>query len=178
MKTLLFSLLLITFATPGLAEVIVTEKVTYFTVSGRNPKQISRSMQQNSPVKGKKSFAAATTRTQINYEFNWKKRGKRCSIEKVKLYLNLTYTYPRLVTTPDRKTDKWWKEQLKIYIRHEREHGNISKRTAHEIDRQLRQMDDLNCATMKEEVKRRVKYFTRKMNDRHDEFDRKEQRKH
>ena len=177
MKQLLIVLTLILFATPSLAEVIVTEQVDYFAVTGNTKKQIMASIQKSSPRSGKKTFDLAQTRSEFRYEYKGVQNGDRCTVNEVTIYLNLTYIYPRLAVTPkDKNTRRWWAKELASYEKHEETHGDISIGLANKLHREIQRMDDLNCATRNEEVKRRVNYYSRQARKKHDAFDRKDRR--
>ncbi|MGL1862025.1 MAG: DUF922 domain-containing Zn-dependent protease [Pseudodesulfovibrio sp.] len=177
MKRLLIFLALILFATPCLAEVIVTEQVDYFAVTGKTPKQIMASIQKSSPRSGKKTFDLAQTRSEFRYEYKGVQNGDRCTVNEVTIYLNLTYIYPRLAVTPKNKsTRRWWAKELVSYEKHEETHGNISRELANKMHREIQRMDDLNCATRDAEIKRRVDYYSRQATKKHEAFDRKDRR--
>lgn len=174
MKTILIIIALTLLATPCFAEVVVSEEIDYFTVTGTTKGEISKSLQANSPIKKKTSYAAATTRSQLRYEIISEKRNGRCGVTETKILLHLTYTYPRLAQTPSSRVSAWWREQLRLYEIHEQTHGDIAKRFARKIEQELQQMKDLNCATMKTVVDDRFRYYNRKLNEAQAEFDRKE----
>lgn len=171
-------LALILFSTPSLAEVIVTEQIDHFTASGRNKREISNSIAANSPMRGKKSFALATTQSDFRYEYSFSKSGGRCNVDTVTIYLDLVYTYPRLTNKVSKRTEAWWKRQQAVLEKHELTHGEISKHFARRLERVILAMDDLNCSTMREEILRRARYYSRAMEKEHDEFDRRERRSH
>ncbi len=177
MKRLLIFLALILFATPCLAEVIVTKQEEYFAVTGSTPKQIMLSIQKNSPRSGKKTFDLAQTRSEFRYQYKGVQKGSRCNVNEVTISLNLTYVYPRLAVTPkDKSTRRWWAKELASYEKHEETHGDISIELANKMHREIQRMDDLNCATREAEIKRRVKYYSRQATKKHEAFDRKDRR--
>lgn len=177
MKHILVAIIFTLLAAPCFAEVVVTEEIDYFKVTGKTKQEIYRSLHANSPIKKKKTFAAATTKSQLRYEIVSEKRNGRCGVTKTKILLHLTYTYPRLVQTPASGVRAWWQEQLRAYEKHELTHGDIAKRFAEKLESELSRMHDLNCGTMKTVVDDRFRYYNRKMNQAQAEFDRKEQHK-
>lgn len=177
MKRLILSIIFTLLASPCLAEVLITEEVTYFTVTGKTKSEISQSLRKNSPIKKKKSYAAATTKSQLSYEVSTRKNSGRCDVVKTTVKLHLTYTYPRLAQTPDRRTHTWWMSQLELYEKHELTHGDIAREYAKRLERKLSGMTNLNCGTIKNELERRFNYYNRKMSSAQAEFDRKEQEK-
>lgn len=178
MKYVILTVLFLLYACPGHAEVMVSERNAYFSVRGKTPREIKASIRKNSPSKGSKTYALAQTRTSIRYEIKSRpKSGGRCATEDVVIYLDLTYIYPKLDKLPtSKRTLRWWKAELKDYQRHEQRHGIISKELARKLDREINKLNDLNCSTMADEIQRRVRYYQRKIQKKHEEFDRKDRR--
>lgn len=161
-----------------MAEVVVTEEVEYFNITGTSKRSIMRSLQKNSPSRNGNNFAAATTRTQMSYEVTTQKRAGRCDVIKAKVLLHLTYTYPRLAQTPDKRTARWWQNELKSYEEHELTHGDIAKQYADRLDRKLLGTTNLRCSEIKGEIDRTFNYYKRKMQQAQDDFDRREKLRH
>ena len=164
MRRLLFTLCtLMLLATPALADVVKTVSNEYYVVEGRNPKTIYLNLKRQSPLnEGYKTYQA-NTQTELKYNFKWRKRGNTCTLEKVTIFLHLTYKYPKLAHSVDNKTRKWWKKFMTKLEEHELIHGQISIKAAHELDDALRAFDYTDCINFKAELKKRATRIINKM---------------
>jgi len=169
---LILAATLILFASPALAEVILTEKIDYYPIDAIGKKEITKKLRKKAPYKSGKDYYPAYTQTDIKYEYSWGKRGTRCAVKKVKVLLTLTYVYPRLARAQSKTVQKWWDAKIKRFVVHENIHGNISKRSAHELDRKLRSLNDLNCSNAKNVIASRAKFIIRAMKKEQKEYDR------
>lgn len=173
MNRLYILLALILFcATPSLAEVKITTNTQYYGVHGKTKNAINRSIRKNSPHEEGGRISAALTESQLRYDFSWRKEGNRCVMDKVTVHLHLTYTYPRLAPSPTGSLRSWWKQELNRFKEHEEIHGRISSKWASIIERELRNLKHANCNTVKNTVRSRIQYFTRKLEDEQRKFDR------
>lgn len=169
---LLIATLIALTAAPALAEVLLTEKVEYYTVSGTGKKQITASLKKHAPHKKGKDYFPAYTQTDIKYNYTWGKVSGRCAVKKVTVKLNLTYVYPRLTTPQTGPVQKWWDDKIKRFVIHENIHGDISKRSAYELDRKLRKLRNLNCSSAKSVIASKAKYIVNQMKREQKEYDR------
>ncbi|MDC0335515.1 DUF922 domain-containing Zn-dependent protease [Pseudodesulfovibrio sp.] len=172
MYRVLTALLLLVLSTPCFAEVTVTTGTKYFSVSGKRQSEITANLKANALYKVKDEPAPAFTQSEIKYKYSWRSQNGRCTITKVVINLNLTYTYPKLVNKTDKNTLLWWDAKLMRFEEHELIHGDISKKYATMLDKELKKIKDLDCTTMKEVVKSRVNYVMRKMRAKQEEYDR------
>ena len=171
-QRLLLVVVILLFATPAIAKVLLTEKVEYYSVSGTGKKEITSNLKKHSPHKKGKDYFPAYTQTDIKYEYSWGKKGNRCIVKKVTVRLTLTYVYPRLTSAQSSTVQKWWDDKIKRFVVHENIHGDISKRSAYELDRKLRGLKDLNCKSAKSVIGARAKYIIRQMKKEQKEYDR------
>jgi len=172
MKRLLIITAIILLAIPCRAEVILTTSTEYYPVDGIGKNEILKNLKKEAPQKKGKEYFPAYTQTGIKYEYSWGKRKGRCDVTKATVYLNLTYVYPRLARTQDKRTRTWWEETLKKYEIHEKIHGKISRRSANELDKKLNSLKNLDCNRAKETISARAKYIIRQMRKRQEEYDR------
>lgn len=172
MRLTIAAFFILLFTTPCAAEIIVTERDAYFTISGRTQSELLRSIQANSPRRGKKNFALAQMRPKISYSIERAKHGDRCGVDSITIHLDITYLYPRPSNELNKRTKDWFDDFSEELIEHEQTHGIIAKRFADKIEREVNGMNDLNCSTMTQVVHDRVNYLIRKMNDKQDEYDR------
>lgn len=159
-------------SSPCFGEVVVTTKTKYYSVEGKHRSDITASLKANALHEEDGEIAPAFTTIDIKYQYGWRPIDDRCSIEDVTVKLNLTYTYPKLVSKPDNNTLLWWDAKIMNFEEHELIHGDIAKKYATMLDKELGKLKDLNCSTVKEVVKARVNYVMRKMKARQAEYDR------
>lgn len=159
-------------AAPAFGEVLLTEKVKYYSVGGYGKSEITKNLKKYAPHKKGNDSYPAYTQTDLKYEYSWGKRGSRCTITKVKIYLDLTYVYPKLTQPQSKRTQKWWDEKIRKFEIHEKIHGSISKRSAHELDRKMRSLTDINCSNAKQTIASRAKFILRQMKKAQKDYDR------
>ncbi|WP_157871220.1 DUF922 domain-containing Zn-dependent protease [Pseudodesulfovibrio piezophilus] len=150
----------------------MSEKTEYYPVHGTGKKAITQSLRKNSPHKKGQNYYPAYTQTDIKYQYTWGNRAGRCSVVKVKVFLTLTYVYPQLSLSQSSQTQTWWNEKVRKFEIHEKIHGNISKRAAHELDRKLRALKGINCSNAKQIITNRARFIIRQMKNSQAEYDR------
>lgn len=156
-------LTLLFLAAPSAADTIQTVSTQYYTVKGTNPIAIATDLKKNSPLNKGWNKYSANTRTDIKYSYKWERRGNRCTMKEVKVFLHLTYLYPKLARSVDRRTRNWWKEIVAKLEEHERIHGDISIKAAHELNDALESIQSENCINFKAIVKNRVNRIMKKL---------------
>jgi len=172
MKHILIIISTMLLSIPAWAEVIIIEQDDFYSVNGVGKREILQDMERRAPYKKGNDTYPAYTQTDIKYNYSWENRAGRCNVTDVKVYLTLTYVYPKLVRLQSGSVKWWWKDTMKKYVTHEQIHGDISKRWAHELDRELRALKDLNCGTAKQTIATRAQYIIRQMRKKQEEYDR------
>lgn len=163
---------LLLLSAPVFAEVVLKEKVDYYPVNGTGKKEIIKNLKKDSPYKKGKDYYPAFTQTDIRYKYSWAQKNGRCQVTQVKVFLTLTYVYPRLARAQSNSVQQWWEKKIARFVIHENIHGDISKRSAYELDRKLRGMKDINCSNAKSVISARAKYIVRQMKKEQAEYDR------
>lgn len=172
MKRLLATILaLLILAAPATADMVKTVSTEYYTVQGTTPSTIYADLKRNSPLNDGPQIYQAHTRTNIKYQFKWHKRGNACTMKDATVYLHLTYLYPRLAHSVDRKTRNWWKEYLAKLEEHELIHGEISIKAAHALSDSLEAIRTEKCTDFKAIVKERAKLIMDKLRNDHTAYD-------
>ncbi|BDQ32967.1 DUF922 domain-containing Zn-dependent protease [Pseudodesulfovibrio portus] len=156
-------LALLLLASPAAADVVRTVKTEYYTVQGTDPASIAADLQISSPWDKGLGKHTAVTRTKINIQYKMVKRGRDCSARDVKVYLHLTYLYPKLARSVDGKTYQWWKGFLAKLEEHELIHGEISSRAAHALSDELEALVNVDCVNFKAIAKNRFNRFMTKL---------------
>jgi len=164
MRRLLTALLpLLLLAAPAAADVVRTVSTEYYTVQGTDPAAIAADLMINSPWDKKLGKHTAVTRTSVNIQYKMVRRDRNCSAKDVKVYLHLTYLYPRLAHSVDGKTRQWWKGFLAKLEEHELVHGEISTKAAHALNDELEALTNVDCINFKAIAKNRFNRFMAKL---------------
>ena len=179
---LLVCVLAVAYLQPAQAKIVISEKDRYFSVSGKNGKQIYTQIKRKRPASLRNVRAIAATHAR--YKFNRTKVGirkNRCVVTKVDIRVSLTYYYPKWANTKSgsRSMQRKWRAFESELHRHEKTHGEIYREAAKFVDRELRKMSgraSLGCSRFHTSVKRKIKVMQKKMLDKHKKFDRREQR--
>lgn len=171
MKSMLITALFFLMALPVAAEVTTTTETDHYNVIGTTKQEIMRHMQRQSPYKKGNSFVPAYTGTNMKFRYVMEERGSRCSVKEVKVILNLTYMYPKLAQHQSSSIRWWWRDIIKAYTIHEEIHGAISTRWAHELDREIRSLKDMPCASAKKIVEAKAKTVFTKMRNEQEAYD-------
>ena len=156
-------LTLLLLAAPATADVVRTVSTEYYTVQGTTPAAIAADLQINAPWDKGLGKHTAVTRTKINIQYKMERRGRNCSARDVKVYLHLTYLYPRLARSVDGETRQWWKEFLTKLEEHELIHGEISTRAAHALSDKLETLTNMDCINFKAIAKNRFNRLMTKL---------------
>lgn len=171
----------IALATPTLAKVVLNETVTFYSVSGKNGKEIFRSMIKNGPKVGRQnSHALATT----EYEYDIKnievvlKRG-RCVLKDFEVHMDVKYTYPKWngATAASSQTRDAWSSFKNTVIWHEKEHVRIAKDLAKAYEKALKRTRfkfDEECDPNSVSLNWRVGFANLKNNRLQRRFDRRD----
>lgn len=141
---------------PAWADVVKTVSTEYYTVDGTTPATIAADLKVKSPWNETLGKHTAVTRTKIEVQYTRRKQGRYCSSTGVKVFLHLTYLYPRLVHGVDGKTRAWWREFLTKLEEHERIHGEISTNAAHILNDALEALTKVDCTNYKATAQKRI----------------------
>lgn len=164
MKRLLVAVLTtLLLVTPAIADVVKTVRTEYYSVDGKNARDIFAYLKKHSPLNKGDSTYQAHTRTKVKTQYKMVRRGNMCSVKNVVIYLDLTYLYPRLKHSVDRKTRNWWKDFIGKLEEHELIHGQISIKAAHRLNDELEAVQSSNCAGFNEAVKLKAKQILTQM---------------
>ncbi|MBL4891153.1 MAG: DUF922 domain-containing protein [Rhizobiaceae bacterium] len=139
---LIFSILIVDMdLTNAQARVIVNEKEKFYYIRGKTGEQILKSVLKSGPIVSKeKTFGS----TKIKFDFKNLRvlplRG-RCRITNIDVILTLLHTYPKWQNLKDANvaSRKNWNRFSDQIRRHQRKRKSIAVRTAHKMERYLKQ---------------------------------------
>lgn len=158
-------------ASPATADVIRTVSTEYYDIQGTTKAAIAADLLIRRPWNKKLGKHTAVTRTKVNIQYNYVQRGQTCVIKNVKVYLHLTYLYPRLAHSVDNATRKWWRGFVAKLEEHEFIHGEISTQAAHTLNDELESLSNVTCLNIKAVVKSRFNRFDSKLRRRQAAYD-------
>jgi predicted secreted Zn-dependent protease len=133
------------------ADVVINEQLVYYTVSPPSKTLLLASLKKSSPItKNGKTFHGKTA-YEIKWQFKWKNNRNMCTLTEVTTYLNLTYTMPKLRSSPLDVQEVWstWYPNLEL---HDKGHGQLAIETAKEIDHKLIALGSFTSCSKLEQV--------------------------
>ena len=164
-------LILLLLAAPAAADVVRTVDTEYYDVQGTTRAAIVADLAINAQWEKSIGNYSALTRTGVDVRYQYKQQGEICVITGVKVYLQLTYLYPRLVHSVDDETRKWWKGLLAKLEEHELIHGEISTNAAFVLNDELESLSNVTCINIKAVVKNRLNRFWKKLRQEQTAYD-------
>ncbi len=170
----IFAVAAVSEATAGLR---ITERTKFYSISGKTGKQIFGSITRRGPRRG---HAIATTKTSVQVRnLRTKIRGRRCVVRSADVIVKLTYTLPRWRASrrASKRVQKGWKAFSARVKRHEDVHGQISKKYAKRLYREILRMKgrvSRKCSDFGEKASRRIARLQRRADREHARFDRRE----
>lgn len=126
------------------ANVVLKEKVTYYSVSGSTGREIFKNMLDSGPKVGRRNdHALATT----EYEYDVKNvdlviQNGRCVPKNLEVHVSVKYTYPRWRGSKraSSSTRRAWKKFSKSVVWHEKQHVKIALDYAEDYAKALQKM--------------------------------------
>jgi len=169
------------FATSADARVIVKERTKFYTVKGRTGRDIYRSIGLRSKRGSGIQHAIATTTSSISVK-NVKTavRRSRCVVVSADVRLKLTYRYPRWKARgASKKVRSAWANFYKHALKHEKVHGNISKKYAKRMHTALLRTTgrvSRQCSDFARNAQRKFSRLSKRLDREQKRFDRREAR--
>jgi len=169
------------FAGSANARVIVKESTKYYSVKGRNGQQIYRSIGLRSKRGSGIQHAIATTTSTISVDnVRTKIRGRRCVVVSADVRLKLVYRYPRWrARGASRQVRRAWERFYAHAVRHEKQHGAISKKYAKRMHRELLRTTgrvSRNCSDFSRKASSKFQRLAKRLDREQLRFDRREAR--
>lgn len=162
------------------AGVKIKSKTSYYSVKGRDGKELNLNMLKE----GRKRIplAHAIAATQYSFDFDKPKvavKGRKCVIDDVNVVLEIEYIFPRW-TDKNRASSEMRRNWDKFYSelkRHEAKHGEIAMKGAKALEREFRKINGntfIGCKDMGSFAAFRLKNVVRKTRAEQKAFDRRE----
>lgn len=170
----IFAVIAVDSANAGLR---IKERTKYYSITGKTGKQLFGSITRRGPRRG---HAIATTRTSVKVRnLRTKVRGRRCVVRSADVIVNLTYTLPRWRASrrASKRVRNSWNAFAARVKRHEDVHGQISKKYAKRLYREILRMKgrvSRKCSDFGKRAARRIAKLQRQADREHARFDRRE----
>ncbi len=164
------------------ARVIITERTTFYNVSGKTGPQLFRSITRRGPRVSGVGHAIATTSSSLQVRnIKTSVRGRKCRIVSADVVLKLVYRYPRWQNqrTASARVRKNWERFAQQVRKHELKHGSISKKFARNLERQIKRISgrvSRGCRDFGLRSSRAIARLERNHARAHMRFDRRENR--
>jgi predicted secreted Zn-dependent protease len=164
------------------AKVVISEKVTYYPVKGRDGLEVSKAMLVGGSrnINMHHAIAATSTRFAISDAEIGVKNG-RCVVNSVKVTLDIVYLYPKwsMKSAASPKVRKAWDRFYAELLVHEQTHGKYAKAAAARIEKELKSLSGtvaLGCRDFGKFADRRFNKIADDLKKQQQAFDVKENR--
>ena len=167
---------------PSDARVKISERTKYYSVSGKNGKQLFRSISRKGRKLKNGDHAIASTQMTVKIRnLKTKVRGRRCVVRRVDVVVKMIYTYPRWHRNKraPKKVRRNWAKFMKLVRKHEAHHGRINRQYAKALERQIKSTSgrvSKGCKDFGRGSIRKFKRLQRKFDRKHRRFDSREAR--
>jgi predicted secreted Zn-dependent protease len=122
---------------PAAAEPAVAVDSSYYDVVGASLPELVAQMASLGPKDEKSSRRFwAYTRWFVRWRFTYRERDTSCSINGVKVSLEIKYVYPRWKneTSADERARQAWSRMMSAIEKHEQQHGQHGRDAAREVE--------------------------------------------
>ncbi len=164
------------------AKIVVTEKIKYYPVKGRDGLEVSKAMLVGGSrtISMHHAIAATSTRFSIS-DAEVGVRNGRCVVNDVKVTLDIVYLYPKwsMKNSANPKVRKAWDRFYAELLVHEQTHGKYAKAAAARIEKELKSLSGtvaLGCRDFGKFADRRFNKIADDLKKQQTAFDVKENR--
>ena len=124
-------------APPGGAEPALETEYVYYRVSAPSRHELLARLNQATPIRYNGNPFHGYTDSRIGWHFWWQAKNRLCSISRVEVFVDVTFTLPRIEDSPAVVREVWgrWYPQL---VRHENGHRDNAMAIARRIEDGIR----------------------------------------
>ena len=124
---------------PAVAVPSVQTAVEYYQVEGTSSREISNSLNRNTPIRRNGKIFRGNTRYDVRWNFRWRQRANSCRMDSVETNLDIKYTLPKLKNAGSLSLhlQQKWSSYMTALIAHEYEHGEIALDMAYVIEEEI-----------------------------------------
>lgn len=169
-----------TLTNPAAAGTRVEVRTQSYDISGETGRALLEAMDRKGPKHGFTARAIAQTSYTVDWQFTTAQNDGGCRMKGVSGKLNLTYTYPRVVSPLAPALRKRWSRFFAGVRAHEQDHGRMAREMVNKAARAasvVKVANDPLCTKVKREAKRRIDAIYAAYEARQIAFDQREHRK-
>ena len=165
-------------AAPGHAAPRVSEKTTYYAITGKTGMELLWDMSRRGPKHGFLSKATALTTVNTTFKGDFIYQNGTCRTRNAAFVVSIVYTYPKPKTQLTGDLGRRWRSFYAELQRHEQVHGRLARQMAADVDRKLQvsARDTIGCKKTIARVKREIDAIRRQHDKVQKAFDVKEHR--
>jgi len=137
------------------AKVTVSERTTYYSVRGDSGGQLGKALLTGGygAINVAQAIAATASRLSLPV-FRTEVKNGRCVVTNVTVALNITYRFPKWSDRgrASNRVRGAWEVFYRELVRHEHQHGAISRQHADRLERELKRLSDtgsFGCQSLK-----------------------------
>ena len=162
------------------AGVSVSERVKYYTISGKTAPDFARAMSRRGPFdasKGRRAWATAARK--MSYRLTRSPSGNGCRVTDADVAMTITLTLPKLRSPgrSNRSEVRKWKSMIDLLERHERVHVRYYRELAANTQRALlRLRPEKTCRELERKALKLVRDLSDKDTKRNQSFDQRDGR--
>lgn len=136
------------------AKPVVKTSYTYYSVSSLSKQGLFTSLNQATPIRLDGRIFHGSTRSNIDWKFWWGSEGGQCWITRVKVFVDVTFTLPKLKDSPMEVYDLWKQWYPNLFL-HEKGHRQNALDIARRIEKGIRRLDPRSsCETLERSANR------------------------
>jgi predicted secreted Zn-dependent protease len=126
-------------ATSAGAEPLLETGYRYYPISSPSTRELLANLNRATPIRHNGNPFHAYTESQIRWRFWWQTENRLCSITRVEVRVEVTFTLPRLEASPAAVREVWerWYPEL---VRHENGHRDNALAAARRIETGIRRL--------------------------------------
>ena len=163
MTSRMFIVFVLFAATSVSAEPVVETRYSYYSVSADSKQGLFTNLNRETPIRLDGKIFHGSTRSNINWKFWWKIKDSRCRITRVKVFVDVTFTLPKLKNSPMEVYDLWRQWYPKLF-RHEKGHRNNALVIARRIEKGIRRLNPSpSCKTLEKSANQLGKKLIREL---------------
>jgi predicted secreted Zn-dependent protease len=138
-------------------KIVVTTKT--YEIAGDDGMALLEQMDKKGPKQGLMTRAIAQTTYTVDWQLTVEQDGRACRLTAANGTLNLTYTFPKVVSAMSPALASRWRRFLAGVYKHERTHGRIATEMVHAAEKAatgITYPEDGWCLRTKREARKRI----------------------
>ena len=148
-------LVLVCLAINATAAPTMQSETAYYTVAGKTPQQIRRSIEIRGPKgDGGRAFHAST-RWKVEWAYRWIESNRRCKLNQPQVSLKINMLLPKLATNVQLSAERQaeWDRYAQALLEHEQQHRDYAIAAARELQSALQTLNGWHpCGQLEDQV--------------------------